>query len=647
MCGIAGAVFWDGSEEGRDLSALVGSMVGTLGHRGPDGRGLTLCGSPEHRDTSPSVALGHTRLAILDLSDRAAQPMQSDRARTWITYNGEIYNFATLRRELEARGRRFRSDSDTEVILAGYEEWGEDVVTRLQGMFALAIWNGERNELLLARDRLGIKPLYVYQPAGGLLFASEIRALLATGLVPRRLDVISAEQFLAYQTVPSPRTLVHGVRLLAPGHLVVAGAAGDRLVERRYWDLLGSASSEAREAGADEARTRVGELLAQSVAAHLVSDVPVGIFLSGGIDSSALVALTERAGAIPHTFSVVLPGTTHDEAPFARAIANRFGSVHTEIALSERDLTDQVPSALASVDHPSGDGLNTFVISRAVRSAGFKVALSGLGGDELFGGYPSFDRLGRLATYAGIWRRSPAAVRAVAAAAVRALGGSSIASVKAAAVLESDGTLPQAYPTMRQLFAPADRAALLGDAVVRESQGAGDPYVELLGQVAADHPEAGLMSMVSYAEARTYMHDVLLRDTDQMSMASGLEVRVPLLDHRLVEYLMGLPDAVKLPRTVPKRLLVESLGSALPDDCVRRRKQGFVLPFDLWMKGDLRSFCEHHLGPHGLAGRGFVREPAVQALWAAYLAGDRRTSWSRPWALVALNAWLEQNQVDV
>jgi asparagine synthase (glutamine-hydrolysing) len=642
MCGIAGAVVWEEGRLGAESRTIVQQMTDAMSHRGPDGQGVIRCTG--ETDRGPIATLGHRRLAIIDLTDRAAQPMASPRLPVWLTFNGEIYNFRALRHELESRGCRFRSDSDTEVILQGYEAWGEDVLERLDGMFAIAIWDGRRREILLARDRLGIKPLYVYQSEHALLFASEIRSLLASGLVPRRLDALALEQFLAYQSVPPPRTLVEDVRMIAPGHLLVTGATR-RGVERKYWDLLDSASPEARTATLAESRARVGDLLAEATRAHLVSDVPVGVFLSGGIDSSALVALMHRAGVVPHSFGIAFPGTAYDESHYARVVAKAFGAAHTEIALTEAELCGQLPDAIASVDHPSGDGINTYVVSRAVRAAGVKVALSGLGGDEFFGGYPSFRRLGKFAAYARAWRRSPRPVRAVAAAAVRTLGGESVASMKTAALLESDGSLPQTFPVMRQLFSTAERRALVGPDVVSDAARFGDPYVTLLERAVERHGDVGLMSLVSYAESRTYMHDVLLRDTDQMSMRHGLEVRVPLLDHRLVEYVMGLPDAVKQAGDVPKRLLVESLGVTLPDECVNRPKRGFVLPFDLWMRGDLRPFCEHHLGPEGLAARTPFCAPAVAQLWRSFLANDGRTTWSRLWTLVALNAWLERSGV--
>ncbi|MGE5835070.1 MAG: asparagine synthase (glutamine-hydrolyzing) [Acidobacteriota bacterium] len=642
MCGIAGALFWDphAGRGGRD--ADVARMVKALEHRGPDGEGLTRCVTPDRAD-GPTMILGHRRLSIIDLTDRASQPMKSPRVPVWLTYNGEIYNFRDVRRDLEARGRTFQSDSDTEVILQGFEEWGPAVVDRLRGMFAFAIWDGAAGRLWLARDRLGIKPLYVYRGNGYFLFASEVRAMLASGLVPRRLDRFALDQFLAYQSVPEPLTLVRDVRMLAPGHVLGVGPEG-REVARRYWDLLESAIGR-EPVSAEAGRRRVRELLEESTALHLVSDVPVGVFLSGGIDSGAIAALVRQAGVVPQTFSISFTGTEYDESPFARAMADSLQTKHTEISLTEADVIDQIPEALASVDHPSGDGTNTFVISRAVREAGLKVALSGLGGDEFFGGYPSFRRLRQVAAVAGAWRHSPAVMRRVASLAVRRLGGSSVASVKTAAVLESDGSLPQTFPILRQLFPEAQRIDLLGAEAVAASRHLGDPYVQLLQRTLDRDTGLDLMSLVSYAEARTYMHDVLLRDTDQMSMSRGLEIRVPLLDHRLVECLMSLPESVKTAQGPPKPLLTGSLARRLPAVCVDRPKRGFVLPFDLWMRGSLRALCEHHLGPAGLAGREMFRPAAVRSLWRSLLAEKPRTTWSRPWALVTLNAWLERTGI--
>lgn len=643
MCGIAGAVYWTAPDAGT-ATAAVQRMTAALAHRGPDGSGVVDCGERRRESDEPVAVLGHRRLAIIDLTDRAAQPMASERQPLWITFNGEIYNFKDLRAQLEGLGRRFRSDSDTEVILQGYEQWGEAVVERLRGMFAFAIWDAASHRLFVARDRLGIKPLYLYPTPGRVLFASEIRALLASGLVSKSLDRVALAHYLSHQTVPPPRTLVEGVCAMPPGttqSFRVDGTAGPR----PYWDLLESADPAAGAIGVDAARTRVRQLLEESTRLHLISDVPVGVFLSGGVDSTAVAALVKRAGATPRTFCVSFPGTPYDEGPHAREVADAIGADHTDLPLSEAEFRRQLPEALDSVDHPSGDGVNTFVVSRAVRQAGIKVALSGLGGDELFGGYPSFRRLRRIAGYASLWRWSPKPVRRAAAATLRGVGRSSPISTRVAALLETDASLPHAYPLMRQLFSPSRRAALLDVNGAADREDETDPYVALLERAVARHSGASSMSLVSYAEARTYMHDVLLRDTDQMSMAHGLEVRVPLLDHRLAECVMGLSENAKAPNGVPKRLLLEALTADLPSS-VRRPKRGFVLPLDLWMRAELRPFCERHLGADGLSRHAILNPDAVQSVWRSFIANDGTMTWSRPWALVALNAWLERTGVS-
>ena len=633
MCGIAGAMFWRETADARHARAVVAAMTAAMRHRGPDGEGVIEAAAGGSR-----IALGHRRLAIIDLSPRGAQPMRSATAPVWVTFNGEIYNFTELRRELEAAGRRFDSNSDTEVILQGYEAWGPRVVERLDGMFAFGLYDGRTGELLLARDRLGIKPLYVARTEQHVLFASEIRALLATGLVPARLRPGAVDEYLAYQTTAAPRTLIDGVDELEAGHRLRVDADG-RMTSAAYWDFLEacppvSCSSER------EARTEVHERLRRSVQGHLIGDVPVGMFLSGGIDSTALVSLARDAGVTPRTFSVVMPGTEEDEGRYSRLVAERLDCDHTEVTLTEAQLAASVPQALASFDHPTGDGINTFIVSQAVARAGLKVALSGLGGDEIFGGYPSFARLRRLSAYSRLWGRSPRLVRSAAAAAVRSMGRASSTSAKVAAVLESDGSVPRAFPILRQMFARPERAALLG-----RPPAAADMAAERLAAAHERHADRDLMTFVSYAEATTYMHDALLRDSDQMSMACGLELRVPLLDHHLVEYVVGLPEAIKAPRGLPKRLLVESAGARMPVDVVNRPKRGFVLPFDRWMRGELRGICERQLSRAGLARRAGLDETAVQQVWQDFLAGGG-TTWSRPWTLVALGTWLEAQGVS-
>ncbi|MDQ6675432.1 MAG: asparagine synthase (glutamine-hydrolyzing) [Chloroflexota bacterium] len=634
MCGIAGVLTTNA--EKAPIEA-VECMVSVQHHRGPDACGVQLVShQPGHQ-----VVLGHTRLSIIDLSPAGKQPMSSANGERCITYNGEIYNYRTLRDELGAE-RGWRSQSDTEVLLESYATWGRACVERLRGMFAFGVWDAERQELFLSRDRLGIKPLYYYSENGVFVFASEVRALLASRLVPRRLDPVALDDYLAYQSLPAPRTLIQGVSALLPGAWIVVDRHG-RVKHGQYWDLLEHATRRAGDGDPAASRRRVGDLLREAVALHLVSDVPVGAFLSGGIDSSAVVGLMREAGHVPHTFSVAFSERAYDETRHARSVAARFHTEHTEILLGERDLLAQLPEALSAMDQPTGDGVNTFVVSRAVHGAGITVALSGLGGDELFAGYPSFARLSRSAQFFRTWGRAPETVRALAANTVRALGRSSVSATKTAAMLASRGRLANLHPVTRQVLSPRQRRGLFTPAWSRAVDGHADPYVQLLEAAYRDSPRVGVLASIAYAEARTYMHDVLLRDTDQMSMAHSLEVRVPLLDHVLVEYVMGLPDADKQPNGVPKRLLVESLGGLLPDDIVHRPKQGFSLPFDVWMRDHLRTFCEVRLGPHGLGGRDIFQPQAVRELWSAFLSGHRDASWSRLWVLVVLEDWLQRN----
>lgn len=646
MCGIAGGVFWDGSMGKAEATSAIRTMVKALNHRGPDGAGIfsstDIAGTAAGTNV-PFAVLGHTRLAIIDVSAAGAQPMGGSSGSTCITYNGEAYNFAELKTQLEAEGARFVSRTDTEVILRGYDRLGLDVLKKLRGMFAFGLWDPLQRRLLLARDRLGIKPLYYFRGDGFLLFASEVRALLATGLVPRQLDATALWQYLGYQSVPAPRTLVEGVRTLGPGHWMIINAAGEQ-TDGAYWKMLDQAATPV-DVSPEEARRRIADLLRDAVAAHMISDVPVGAFLSGGIDSSAVVALMRETGFIPRTFSVGFDEGAFDESSHAELVARLYRTDHTHVRLTGPDLLDQLPGALRAMDQPTGDAVNTYVVSGAVRARGVTVAQSGLGGDELFGGYPSFSRLSRIADFTRVWGKSPDALRSLAAGAFRALGGSSVQASKAAAVIESDGSVSSMFPLTRQLLSVEQRLGLLEDVVLRSVPDRTDPYDTLLAQEYAAVPSAGLFAQVSFAEARTYMHDVLLRDTDQMSMAHALEVRVPLLDHVLVDAVMALPDSVKRPDGVPKRLLVESLGGLLPESIVHRPKQGFTLPFDPWMRGPLRSLCEERLGDRGLAGRGLFKPDQIGRLWQSFLSGGKDVSWSRLWVLVVLDAWLDAHGV--
>lgn len=649
MCGIAGIFLTpaarDGSGSRADgdcggsapLNELMQGMAKCLQHRGPDDKGYWV-------SNEDGIGLSHTRLAILDLSSAGHQPMLERRTRNVLTFNGEIYNYRDLQPLLETSGDPWTSQSDTEVILRAYARWGKGCLEHFRGMFAFALWDARQRTLFLARDRFGIKPLYYYAKDGLFIFASEVRTLLESELVPRRIDPIALNEYLTYQSVPAPRTLIEGVRALPPGTWLTVNGRGE-IEQNSYWSLLDNASVEAEHDTEAHSRRRVGELMRESVAYHMVSDVPVAAFLSGGIDSGIVTALMAEAGHTPQTFSVIFTEGAYTEARYARQVAAHLQTAHTEILLTEQKLLDQLPGALSAMDQPTGDGVNSYVIARAVSSAGVKVALSGLGGDELFAGYPSFTRLRRADKYLRLWGHAPAAFRSLAAKTIETLGGASIATSKTASMLRTNGSTAAVHPLLRQVLSPMQRRALLRPRFLKLAGAAPDPYTNLLTEAFARAPHAGSVSRVSYAEARTYMHDVLLRDTDQMSMAHALEVRVPLLDHKLAEYVVGLPDALKYPNGTPKRVLVESLGKLLPQEILERPKQGFELPFDPWMRGALRKFCEDRLSPERVEQQGIMRAEEVQKLWKDFLERRSNVSWSRLWVLVVLEDWLERNRI--
>jgi asparagine synthase (glutamine-hydrolysing) len=678
MCGIAGILTLATSRDhlacmlnGKaSVVEYLSRMVRHIGHRGPDDQGMEVI-----RAGTAHVGLGNTRLAILDLSPAGHQPMRDPTTGNWITYNGEIYNFKELREELndrcqrsevrdrrpenggqksdvgwqrsetrdqksEVRGRQsdggsaWLSNTDTEVILKAYARWGRECVQHLRGMFAFTLWDAARQELFLARDPFGIKPLYYYQTKELFLFSSEIRALLASGLIPRRLSLEGLSSYLYCGSVQEPLTIIEGVRSLLPGHcLVVNTGSTVRLTHVDYACNWIKEEHAPRISNRREAATILRYDLEDSVRLHLVSDVPVGVFLSGGIDSSAIVALIGQVtGEKPKTFSVVFGEKEFSEASYANIVAKQFDTEHHEIPLAEDELLNMLPEALRAMDQPTMDGINTYVVSRAVKEAGITVALSGLGGDELFAGYPSFSRVARLQGIAGI----PQLFRKSASFVGRALAKGSVQQRKFWDILESDCSSPAVYTISRQLFAPSEVASLIIDS--RSFQSARPPApCSLL--------PADLINAMSLCELQGYMANTLLRDTDQMSMAHGLEVRVPFVDTVVVRSVVGLPGAWKTNDPRPKPLLLDAMTGLLPEEIWRRPKMGFTLPFERWMHSVLQAQLHETLDiGKGLELLGIDREK-VRAVWQTFQEHPRRERWARPWALYVLKKWCDLNDV--
>ena len=635
MCGIVGIL----ARAGRVPEDLLERATLSLAHRGPDDHGTVIV-----RESLPEpieLGLGNRRLAILDLSPLGHQPMQDPETGNWIVYNGEIYNFRELRARLEREGAHFSSHSDTEVILKAYARWGEACVKELRGMFAFAIWDARLHRLLVARDPMGIKPLYYHHSDANFLFASELRTLLGTGLVSPKLDHAGILNYLSFGSVYEPNTLIEGVSALPPGHYLTWQQG--TLSRTRYWDLCPHIDSAATSAppsskNREQLQEQVHATLDESVRMQLVSDVPVGVFLSGGIDSSILIAILSRSGVRPSTFSIVFREADYSEAEHSRAVARLFNSDHHEITVSQQDVFDAIPAAIAAMDQPTIDGINTYFVSQHTRAAGVKVALSGLGGDELFAGYPSFQVVPRMERFKQLWSHFPGVVRGTTAGAFAAFAPKNDQNRKLSALLQGNGRVVHPYFLSRMLFAPAVRKQLLKSGNEDDIQAADVSLRESLGRTRHLDP----INRVSYLEARCYMLNTLLRDSDFMSMAHGLEVRVPLIDHQLAEQVMSLPGTCKVGGVTPKRLLVSALHGALPDSIVRRPKRGFTLPFEHWMRDALRPQLEQTFAR--IAGgplAAVLNSDGASQVWNDFLRGE--TSWSRPWSLFVLQRWCEQN----
>jgi len=631
MCGIAGFLDWQGKVGTEALN--VASQA--IAHRGPDDCGLKVL---DLNNGAGRVGLANRRLAILDLSSAGHQPMADPATQNWIVYNGEVFNFAEVRALLEQRGVEFCSHSDTEVVLKAYAVFGEKCLDLFRGMFAFAIWDNAAQRLFIARDRLGKKPLYYFQGDGFLLFASEVRALLATGLVPRRINAASVEQFLSFGSVSDPQTLVEGVHALPPGSYLI-GEPG-KLQVHTYWTPTSSASSQPSANGHNgisesSAVARLQELLTEAINLRMISDVPVGLFLSGGIDSSALVAAVAGAGKQKiNTFSVVFKEGDYSESQFSLLVARQFKTEHQEITLTGEEFLSSIPDALSAMDQPSVDGFNTFIISRAVRRTGLKVALSGQGGDELFAGYHTFRYVPRMEKFYALERWLPSPLRSVLASAIPGRD-SSDRRRKLAALMEGNGALVHPYFLSRMVFVPRQQRQLLRTGSNRALKSA---MATALAPTATLDP----VNRVSYLELTNYMANTLLRDADCMSMASGLELRLPFLDHPLVEYVLSIPGGMKLDSRTPKHLLVKAMRGLLPDEIVHRPKRGFTLPFEHWLRGPLKQSVESALTHAGDGPLADVLDPAAVAqVWDAFLEG--RTSWSRPWLLYTLDKWCTNN----
>lgn len=618
MCGIAGIVRFRTSSSGW---GHLEHMANAMQHRGPDAAGYYNNGA---------VTLAHRRLSIIDLSEEANQPMADHSGRYHIVFNGEIYNFREVKQQLP--DYPYQTKGDTEVILAAYTRWGSACLEKLDGMFALAIWDEQQQELFMARDRLGVKPLYYYHCEEGLVFASEIRALLASGVVPKTINTAAVTEFLQFQSVGHPHTIIKDIWSLEAGSYMIAGKGG--LSNNKYWQVVpGKTAFDFQ----DETATgkQVYDLLQRSVERRLISDVPLGAFLSGGIDSSAIVGLMASVSSGPvNTFNIGFQEKDFDESEYASLIAKKFNTRHHAITLKPTSFLDELVPALDAMDTPSGDGVNSYVVSKAIRESGITVALSGVGGDELFAGYPIFKQYLQLKKYQSAWPLTGAGRRLLAAL----LPGKDSKNDRYRQLLKARGCdITQFYPVFRQILTPA---------MIRSVSSLPVPAIpgitKELQQLGKRLEQLPLMSQVSVAEYLGYTQHTLLKDMDQMSMAVSLEVREPFFDHHLVEFVLQIPDNLKYP-VYPKKLLVASLGDLLPPEIVHRRKQGFLFPWKDWMKKELADFCDQHI--RSVCERDFIKSDILQSEWKKFRANDPSVRWLEIWLFVILDYWLQKNSV--
>jgi asparagine synthase (glutamine-hydrolysing) len=624
MCGIAGfAAGVAGAPANSDIA--VSSMLTAMSHRGPDDEGID-------RDSQGRCVLAHARLSIIDITKGGHQPMRSADGRFAMAFNGEIYNYRELRQELEACGRMFRTNSDTEVLLEGFAMWGDACISRLRGMFAFAIWDEHEATLTLVRDRLGIKPLYFCTARGALWFASEVRTLLASNHVPRAVNRPAVRDYLEYGSFQQPATVIEGVESLPPGHL--ARVRNGKAEIHAFWGLAGFANQcDAASHDYVSAASRLREMLEEATRLHMIADVPVGAFLSGGIDSRLVVGLMSHVATSPiRTFTVAFeqgPGVA-DERALAARTASDFGCEHTEVVIGPQDFARDIEAFLEAVDCPSIDGFNTYLVSRAARQA-VKVVLSGLGGDELFAGYPHFGRIER---------------------ASRLLPGGNIGL---AAVAQSMRGLLPGRILMPLLEAGHDlrgRLRLLRRLTLQRGVGSivGPALNDATGKTVAGATARGfqpiapdVINAVSEYELTHYLPNTLLRDGDVMSMRHGLELRPLLLDHVITEYAVGLPGNFKYRDLRAKSILITACRDLLPDYVTSSPKLGFETP--------IRSWVTRHAGERVMAT--LAQGGQIGLLSPVYVqAAMRRVARAAPlrlheWASFLLSDYVTRHGLEV
>jgi asparagine synthase (glutamine-hydrolysing) len=624
MCGIAGIVAVDPLDQDAPARAL--RMRDVITHRGPDEAGL-------HCDSY--AALAHRRLSIVDLST-GQQPLSNEDGSVCIVFNGEVYNHADLRKDLEAHGHAYRTKSDTETIVHAYEQWGEDCVLRFRGMFAFAIWDAPKRRLLLVRDRLGIKPLYWTRTPSALVFGSEIKAILASDLIEPEANAAVLPEVLSTRYTSGEDTLFRGIHKLLPGHLLVF--EGGEIKTRQYWDIP-TREAASPQSLAPSPVTRFRELLEESVRLRLMSDVPLGMFLSGGIDSSAVAAIMAKMIDRPlQTFSVAFKDRAFNELEYAREVARAIGAVSHEIVIDDQDFFGALPKLVWHEDEPIAhtSSVPLYFVSALARQH-VTVVLTGEGSDELLAGYGKYPRVSWNWRAGTVYERMmPAAIReAIARGIVPRLPGHLARYAKRSFLAMDRSPDAMVFDNFASIRL-ADQQRLLSPALRSAATRAG-AYASSIGYFNAPNGSSTLLDRLLYADIKTYLVELLMKQ-DQMSMAASIESRVPFLDHKLVEYAAALPDEWKLSGFTTKRVLRESMKGLLPQSILDRPKMGFPVPFARWTRGPWNAVARDVLLDRRSIERGVIDPPAVDRLLRHHAAG-RTEGGDRIWSLLNLELW--------
>lgn len=630
MCGIAGILNFDNTPVNPDI---ITKMTDVIKHRGPDDEGKYI---------DFNVGLGHRRLSIIDLSAKGRQPMTNEDQTIWIVYNGEIYNYKALNNFLISKGHQIKSNCDTETIIHLYEEYGTNCVTFLRGMFSFAIWDSKRKLLFAAVDRLRIKPFYYTISNNAFLFASELKAILATELIKPKLNYQGIHHYLSLQAIPAPETIYQDIFTL-PGGCSLVVKDGNFKVEQ-YWDIpFDSGSGE--NFSEDYYKKKLYDMVRESVEIRMMSDVPLGAFLSGGIDSSIIVGLMKDMTAGPvKTFTIGydVGGQDWDDTYYADLVSKKFNTDHTQATVTASDILNELKRFVWYLDQPSTDAFNSYFVSQ-VAAKDVTVVLCGQGGDELFAGYRTFDLIKLFNNRDRKWEQVPLPLRNLLVNGYSILPsylGKISAIKKMEKFLHSYGSFVKKFGMIRMEMYEEDKHRIYSDFFSDQINGADThncykKYCDSLSAEVADFDK------ISYLELKMHLGDILMRDVDVMSMAFSLETRIPLIDHKLVEFASTIPNNLKLKNNLKKYILIESMRGILPEEVINRKKRGFAFPFNIWLRNQLKPVVDFVLSKENVEARGLFKYAEVEKLKNQFYTNQRLT-YRKVWGLVVLELWLKR-----